>query len=316
MKRDHVNYFLAGSLVIIATLLALAGLVRMTGAGGATDRYFTEYPNVSGVRSGTPVLFEGYRIGQVEGVEPIHDAGQTRFRVELSVRRGWPIPADSQAELASSGLLADVLIGIRQGRSSDMLAPGASIPALPGADLFGAFSDLAREAQSLSAQRIGPLVDLVSARLDDLTTDLKDSAPQLVGDARETLERLKSAATAVDTLLGPQNRASIEAILGNLVSTSENAERLSADFDSSREQLDALLVELQGIAADNRPEVQRAIRELRYTMETVSGRIDTITHHLEAASRNVNEFTLEIRRRPNLLLFTPERDQTRAEETR
>ena len=34
-------------------------------------KYFVTYNNVSGIKYGTPVAFEGYQVGQVEIIEPI-----------------------------------------------------------------------------------------------------------------------------------------------------------------------------------------------------------------------------------------------------
>ena len=65
------------------------------------------YRNVTGLTYGAPVFYEGFRIGQVESIEPERREGKTHYKVELSVRRDWPIPVDSVAALASSGLLAE-----------------------------------------------------------------------------------------------------------------------------------------------------------------------------------------------------------------
>ena len=43
-------------------------------------------------------------------------------------------------------------------------------------------------------------------------------------------------------------------------------------------------------------------------VSAVAQRIDSIAHHLESSSRNFDEFTREIRRNPNRLLFTPKAD--------
>ncbi|MBS0486019.1 MAG: MCE family protein, partial [Proteobacteria bacterium] len=65
MKRDGINYALVGAAVLAAGVLLLAALAMITGRGGATTAYFTHYRNVTGLRYGAPVFYQGYRIGQV-----------------------------------------------------------------------------------------------------------------------------------------------------------------------------------------------------------------------------------------------------------
>src|SRR5688500_20311884 len=116
MKRETVNYTLVGLVVLVALVLLLASLYAITGKGGPSTSYLVRYRNVTGLTYGAPVFYEGFRIGQVETIEPERVDGKTRYVVELAVRKDWPIPADSVARLAWSGLLAAGAIHSREGR--------------------------------------------------------------------------------------------------------------------------------------------------------------------------------------------------------
>ena len=52
----------------------------------------------------------------------------------------------------------------------------------------------------------------------------------------------------------------------------------------------------------------------RHPVAAIATRIDAITHHLESSSRNLDEFSREIRRNPNRLLFTPKADDVEEEQ--
>jgi len=312
VKRDNVNYLMAGAFVLVSLGGLLWVMLKLTGRSGATDQYIAHYERVGGVRLGSPVFFEGYRVGQVEAITPLHTGSQTRFELKLGIERGWPIPLDSRAQLASSGLLADVFIGISEGRSAAILKPGSEIKSEEGADLFAAVGSLAREVQNLSSQKLAPLVDLLSSRIDALTTDLKDQAPLMIRDARSILETLKKTSDSMDQVLSPDNRRHIDQFLANIDASSKNTRDLTAELAAARGNIRSLLEQLDGMAKENRPHIKQLVRDLRLSMETLSSRIDSVTHHLEAASRNVNEFSQEIRRQPNLLIFTPPKDETRA----
>ena len=44
-------------------------------------------------------------------------------------------------------------------------------------------------------------------------------------------------------------------------------------------------------------------------LEALSARMDVITHHLESSSRNLDEFSREIRSHPNRLIIAPKADK-------
>ena len=118
MKSNKINYFIVGTFVI-AMIVGLVGAVAMlTGYSGSTDTYYAVYRNITGVKFGTQVMYEGYPIGQVTEVTPTPDDQGMKFRVDLEVIEGWRIPADSQAQIAAPGLLAAVTISIKAGEST------------------------------------------------------------------------------------------------------------------------------------------------------------------------------------------------------
>ncbi|MEQ8231707.1 MAG: MlaD family protein, partial [Gammaproteobacteria bacterium] len=103
MKRDTVNYTLVGAFVVAMAVAFVVLLMAVTGRGGPSDTYFVYYENVAGLKFGTGVYYEGYQVGQVEGIEPETTAEGMRYRVTLSITAGWRIPADSVARVAEIG---------------------------------------------------------------------------------------------------------------------------------------------------------------------------------------------------------------------
>lgn len=303
MKRDNVNYVLVGVVVIAALALLLVTLGIVTGRTGEAERYHVYYGNVTGLGFGAPVFYEGFRIGQVAEVTPERGGEEgIRYRVELAVREDWPIPSDSVAQLVSTGLLADVSVGIREGASPQMLAPGSEITGVEGADLFTAMNDLAGELTILTRERIRPLVDTLATRLESIGNTLDDSTPELMQQASELLERLNRSATSLEAMLGQENRQALSEVLGNV-------RAISADMQHTRERADVLLDALNATVEENRPEIRQSLGDLQRTIGALAQRIDAITHHLESSSRNLDEFSREIRRNPNRLLFTAPPDK-------
>jgi phospholipid/cholesterol/gamma-HCH transport system substrate-binding protein len=301
MKRDGINYSLVGVMVVAAFVLLLATLFAITGRSVDAVSYHARYANVTGLSYGAPVFYEGFRIGQVESIEPEREGGRTRYRVELSVRADWPIPEDSIAALQSTGLLADVAIGIREGESPQMLAEGAEIASREGADLFVTMADLAGEVNALSRDRLRPMLEQLAQRLDSIGGAIDASAPALLEQAQALLVRLNRAADGVNTVLDAPNRDAISETLANV-------QKLSAELAETQARADALLENMNAAVEENRPELRAAVADLERTLGTIARRIDAITHHLESSSRNVDEFSREIRRNPSRLIYTPPKD--------
>lgn len=301
MKRDSINYVLVGTAVLVAFGLLLATLMAITGRGGASSGYHVYYDNVTGLGYGAPVFYEGFRIGQVAAVEPERGA-QTRYRVELALRSDWPIPEDSVAQLQSSGLLADMSIGIREGESRRMLAPGDEIKGIAGGDIFAAMNDLAGELTVLTRDRIRPLVETMATRLESISSTIDTNLPALVAETRTLMERLNQAAEGVNGLVDRPNREAIAASL-------QDMRTVAAELKTTQARADALLASLNATVEENRPELRQTVLDLESTVGAIARRIDAITHHLESSSRNIDEFAREIRRNPNRLLFTPPADE-------
>ncbi len=270
MKRENVNYFLTGVVALGSLALLMVALFIITGRSGATDEYVVRYRNVAGLAFGTPVFYQGYRIGQIESISPERDAEATRFRVDFTVQDGWQIPQDSVAQLMSSGLLSDVFISIREGEAKTFLEPGSEIPGREAADLFGAMGEI-------------------------------DKAVELV-------DKLNASATSLNQILSPANRGHVDSLLAESSAAASNVRTLTADLIETRKQLNSILGELDATVKENRPEIQQAMADLRFTLDSMAQRIDAITYNLESASRHFDEFSRQIRKEPNRLIFSPKAD--------
>jgi phospholipid/cholesterol/gamma-HCH transport system substrate-binding protein len=306
VRNDTLNYTLVGAVVVLALGLLLVALVLITGRSGPSDDYVVHYRNVTGLHYGAPVFYEGYRVGQVGRITPERGASGTRYRVALAIRHDWPIPKDSPARLQSSGLLADVSIGIREGRSPEVVKPGGELVGEEGGDIFAAMNELAGEVSTLTRTQISPLIRTLSQRVDSITGTLDQNAPVILDQTRALLDRVNRASDALNDVLKPQNRAAVGAILGNV-------QGLTRELHATRATLDQAIGDLGGIARDNRTDVRRSVQDLASVLESLSSRMDVITHHLESSSRNLDEFSREIRSHPNRLILAPKADALQEE---
>ena len=302
MKRDNVNYVLVGGVVIAAFVLLMVTLAMISGRSGASTEYYTHYRNVTGLRFGAPIFYEGFRIGQVSKIIPERNEKGTIYKIELDVRKDWPIPKDSSAHLTSTGVLADVAIGISEGLSKDPAAPDSELKGAESSDIFAAMNELAVQITSLTRDQIAPLIKNLSQHVDSIVSVIDKNTPELVEQSRVLLVKLNSASESMNDVLKPENRAALSSILAN-------TRDLTHELKSTQQKLDDAMAQLDSIAKENRPGVRQAVDDLRAVLAALSGRVDSIMQHLEVASRNFDEFAREVRKSPNRLLIAPKADK-------
>lgn len=321
MRSTRVNYFIVGLFVLASVIGLIVTVAVLTGRTGATDAYFAVYRNVTGVKYGTQVMYEGYPIGQVEQVVPEPKEGHMQFRVDLSVRQGWRIPQDSVAAIAAPGLLSAVTISIAAGGSPDALKPGAQLKSQESSNIFAVMSSVAGELSELAQNNVKPLLVTLNSvaknfgeMLDKdgrlvfndigvmvrdsnaLVQDLSKRLPKISANVEEFSDRMKQNSAELSALLTPDNRARIERTLTSL--------------DGAGKELKEVLVLTRGLVKDNRESVDKTVSDARYVLESVARHIDSINQNMEGAARNMYEFSRQIRQNPGLLLGgTPPTDQ-------
>jgi phospholipid/cholesterol/gamma-HCH transport system substrate-binding protein len=320
VKNNKANYLIVGTFVILVIAGVVASVALLSGRTGATDDYYAVYDNVTGIEFGTRVLYEGFPVGQVEDVKPIQENGRVMFRVDLSVTENWKIPSDTVAEIASSGLLAAVTISLEAGEAKKTLEPGSQIISAPSANVMATVADLARDISALAESDIKPLLstmnrtvggfgDLLDAKgaalIEDVRLilgDISEQTPEIIDNIGKFSKKLNVSADRFAEILNPENVEAMDSIIENMKVTSGNLSKLTVEFSKTRESLDDLMGNVGTVISDNRLDVDRSIVDLRYTVETVSRHINAINQNLEGASRNMFEFTRQIRKNPGLLL--------------
>ncbi len=322
MRTSKISYFAVGLFVLAMIVGIIVAVALLTGRTGATDSYHAYYSNVTGVKFGTQVVYEGYPIGQVTDVTPEEQDGRMRFRIDFDVAAGWRIPDDSVVQIAAPGLLAAVTLSISAGESRTALAPDAEIETIEGADVFAVVADVAGEFGDLSANFIKPLLTNVDRAVSHINEFLQigGDGRQIATDARETMTLARDLMGDLQARI-PAITEDLEVILANVGDTSERLNTiLSADnqgkilsmidnlnaatqkFDLVLVNLNSILHDVDDLVLDTEGDVARTMKESRYIVESVSRNIDSINQNMEGAARNLYEFSRQIRQNPGLLL--------------
>ncbi|NVK20243.1 MAG: MCE family protein [Methylocystaceae bacterium] len=309
LKNAKLNYMIVGSFVVASIVGLIIAVALLTGRTGAVDTYYVIYNKVQGIKYGTQVVYEGYPVGQIEDIIPEKQDGRMRFKIQLSIAEGWDIPQDSFASVSSAGLLSALTINIRAGESSTVLKPGDTIAGIENADMFAAMSSLAEQISSLMETDVRPLLLNLNTAVDNaamllaedgsemtgimknILHDIQEKTPVIANNLNSFSKSLDSSGAELSRILSADNRKKINATiddLGSLNTTISKANNMIGNMDN--------------LVSDSKPELEKAVADLRFVMETLSRHIDTISQNLEGTSRNLYEFSRHIRQNPGLLL--------------
>ncbi|CAN5905976.1 MAG: MlaD family protein [Gemmatimonadota bacterium] len=242
----------------------------------------TSIPDAGGLRRGDPVQMRGVNIGRVEGFAMADDA----VLVNLSLERGYPIPADSRIVLRSSGLLGGMIAEVIPGRSTDRLSSGSTLPGGVERDVFSAAADLSFRA------------DTVLTQVQALLSDRNVSA---VGESAVEMREL----LALLTTLVAEQRTELRALSGTLRRSAEGIERATtgpelpsvmARMDTLSAQLGEASLALTGASTSLQATLDR-LEQGQGTLGRLS-RDDALYESLHQAADNLNRLAEDIRQNP------------------
>lgn len=323
MKSSRINYVAVGAFVLLMIAGLVVSLAFLAGRTGPTDTYYTVYDNVTGVKYGTQVFYEGYQVGSVTGIKPVRENDRTRFRVALEVVDGWTIPEGSVARLVASGLLAAITVDIKGGDGPGAVEPGGTIPGQGGGNMFTVFAEVAGEVQSLSQDSLRPLLDSLNQMVVGISAPMAEMTPKILGDLKtvsdslaQSMPRITRDLEAVTSkldkrVLAPENVDRIDAALKNTERATQDISTLTGDLASLGAEIRTVMGHVDSLVKTASPDVLAATQNLRRTLDTVARDIDSITYNLDGTSRNMLEFSRQIRENPGLILRGRERPEGR-----
>ena len=325
MKRDHINYFLIGLFVLAMVAAFFVFMYFVTGRSGPMDEYFVRYKNVSGLKFGTGVFYEGYRVGQIEKIVPQPTTSGMEYALTLHVAQGWQIPDDSVARVVASGLISAVKIEINEGSSATMLTPGAEISGHAQPGIFALLSQAAGEFQDLSQHGVMPVLKNLNLRIDEVASEIIDFQreelkplvstfnervnKELIGDAQVLLTRLDRSAQQLEKILGAENQEHIGDFLVHMDDVAVNLNELITRIELTRVQMGDTLATLGSIATENDVQLGSAIKnanvsmiKMREALDTINEYMGSIMYNVDGGTHELHEFAKGIRDNPTRLI--------------
>ena len=158
--ETRARYALIGLFMLAATVAGFGFVYWLHNTGGLGERasYRIRFENfASGLRSGSAVLFNGIRVGEVTDVR-LNPADPREVTVTIAIERSTPVRADTRAEIFTQGLMGSPAISLLGGRSTApaLTTPQGELPLLvaepnAGQDVMQGARELIRRLDKLVA---------------------------------------------------------------------------------------------------------------------------------------------------------------------
>jgi phospholipid/cholesterol/gamma-HCH transport system substrate-binding protein len=329
MRNHFINYTAVGVFVAAMIVALLWALAQISGRTGPSDGYTIVMDAVTDIDYGTLVRYEGYKIGQVERIEPEWADGKYQFRVYVSVEKDWKFPADSVARISASSFLAGKTVEVFSGKSTDLVAVGGVIPSGPPADAFSLMAQVAGQIGDLSENSLKPLISHVDEiilkignntdtnlnelfdSLQAIAAEVQNKTPKITDDISTFTTQMNATLLQADKFVDDRNLQSVRAILNNTEKATKDASAAAAEVKALSGKLQNLADQVNDMIGDNRKNVDKSLANLEYILRSVAQNIDSITRNIDGTARNMSEFSRLIRQNPGLLLNggSPEADQ-------
>lgn len=236
---------LAGLALLYWGINYLKGINLLTPA----NYYYTEVTNADGLLDATPVMVNGFQVGQVREIK--YDYKKNNITIMLTMDKELTVPEGSTLSVVS-GLLGGASLELNLGDGQPLKA-GSHIPitSVPG------LMDKVTENVVPMVDNILPKVDSIMANVNGLTGDpaLLASLARLDGITRQ----LQFSAQQLTTLMNNLNRSvpgvmnNVSGITGNLTGATDNLTDLTSSLkqmpiDSTIHALNATLANLQSLS--------------------------------------------------------------------
>jgi phospholipid/cholesterol/gamma-HCH transport system substrate-binding protein len=245
-RRDEV---LVGLLLTAGLVLAVIGTIWLS-RGGLAQGYplYSRFQWGAGLKQGQQVQLGGVAIGYVDEIELEMTAGTVL--VTMRIQPKYKVPQTTTAFVEAYGIFGDQIIAMKPSApSATAFEPGDTVPSgkpqpstadiIAKVDSIGNNLGDVAEAFEIQLVQSGGIEDLRKslAGMNRLVTQLNTVAAEQSRQLTLTQQGLRSTLAAFDS-------ADVDSAVKNLKMTSANLATLTADFQKTSDQVQAVLAKV------------------------------------------------------------------------
>lgn len=282
MKKIFNKEFVIGLSVIVAIVILIFGIDFLKGINlfRPAHYYVAYYDNVDELTVSSPVLINGYKVGQVREVN-FNYTKPGKVEVIMALDKNLQLPEGSTAELGTT-LLSGARIEISMGAGPGMIPSGGEVPSGVKAGLMSSVQDVlpavtgilpkvdsllynlnvlvADPALAASIQRLDGISANLLATSQGLNSTMNNQVPRL---ANNTVKLTQS----LDTIVGNLGQLSYQLKALPLDATMDNVNQLTANLTQFSRQLNDKNSSLGLLTSD--PELYNRITQVSADIDSL-----------------------------------------------
>jgi phospholipid/cholesterol/gamma-HCH transport system substrate-binding protein len=233
------------------------------------SRYYVVYGNSGGLVQSAEVKINGFKIGQVEEVELLHEGDASKILVVMAVDGSIVLPEGTVAEISSSDLLGPKSINIKLGKGPGVMQSKDTLIGSMEEGLAESINNMVSPLKEKSEQVLAALdgvlrsmnvifdssgtrklsngvndltatlshVKNITGRLDDLTANQEKNLNDMFAHAESILRNLRNNNQAISAALGNIKDITDSLAASNLKSTVNN---LNSALGEMNEMIDKI----------------------------------------------------------------------------
>jgi phospholipid/cholesterol/gamma-HCH transport system substrate-binding protein len=273
--ETRANYVIVGIFTLAAIIAAFAFVYWTAAIGdrGETALLRVRIPgSASGLGSGSAVLFNGVRVGDVRRVY-IDVTNPNVAIADTEIDRLTPITQSTRADIGIAGLTGQANIEIR---GANLQEPNL----LDEAEANGTVAEITADPSAVTnllqtAQDIFKRADTVLAELEGFTRDVRGPLTQTVENTRTFSDALARNADGVDRFL-----ASVSAL-------SEELAGVSGKLDGTLRAAEDLL---KSVDRDKVEQIVANVETFTKNLSETSNEFDAVVKRVDTAVGSINQF--------------------------
>ncbi len=249
MKRE----FKIGVFAVAMILTAWAGIRFLKGFDifSRNVEYYAAYDQINGVQPTSPIMMKGVKIGTVTAIN-FNPAEADKVVLELTIKKDYHIPSDSEAKIFSNGLMGGKAIEISYGHSKTYLEQGDTLISSRDRDIM----DVAGSELEFFKQKISQVTGDLSRTMDNLNRLMEENASNING----TMTHLNSISGDMAQLLTKEKE--------NLANAVEGLSKFSVMMGQNAQKVDSIVTNVNAFTEDLARE--EVVKRLSASLESIN----------------------------------------------
>jgi len=263
MKREiKVGVFFAAACFILAAIIFMVGDLSVLFKRPGYE-LFTYFETAAGLEKHTVVKMAGVKVGYVKEIR----LKGVRAELIFNIDHGVAIYKDSQAMVASLGLLGEKYIEIVPGEGPEFCSPGDTIGSIP----------------PVGIAEMGPMVLSIGREITEVAKTLREviGGEEPKTNVRHILQNL----SAFTHELREFSESNKDRLTESFQASSEVIRKFDQRVEAVANNLDAVILSLQDMIDENKISIQESMEKISVLIEKTQDAVKLLNESLERINR-------------------------------